>query len=240
MDAIDSSKAQMGGCGELVSSKAQMEKMPLDWLSLQEMQSRTFVKTSQQPHSWGQKFLSCPKCQSFQWMKDALKESMPEQKPSQLSSQVGGSLSIGSSNGKSKADAACGGGGGTFCGCGGGGGGTGVGCGLAFGANFIPNPFAGGGGAKPGGGYGDAASSAGHYPMTGAVTLACALFLVVPFTTAGALKGAVTLAKVAPAPFTTCLVATSTLALFFFPSPCFLIKSPIVCLCSGALNNVGP
>ncbi|KAF9619849.1 hypothetical protein IFM89_009600 [Coptis chinensis] len=191
MDAIDSSKAQMGGCGELVSSKAQMEKAracfscgKLDhwydrcpWIGspCKRYNTGRFVKTSQQPHSCGQKFLSCPKCQSFQWMKDALKESMPEQKPSQLSSQVGGSSSVGSSKWEvqREVDAACGGGGGTCCGCGGcgcggggggtaagcgAGGGTGVGCGLAFGANFIPNPFAGGG-------YSDAASSAGHCPM---------------------------------------------------------------------------
>ncbi|KAF9587590.1 hypothetical protein IFM89_004048 [Coptis chinensis] len=109
---------QMGGCGELVSSKAQMEKSracfscgKLDhwydrcpWIGSPCKRCNTgrFVKTSQRLHSWGQKFLSCPKCQSFQWMKDALKESMPEQKPSQLSSQVGGSSSVGSSNGKSK------------------------------------------------------------------------------------------------------------------------------------------
>ncbi|KAF9626327.1 hypothetical protein IFM89_032176 [Coptis chinensis] len=118
MDAIDSSKAQMGGCGELVLSKAQIEKAracfscgKLDhwydrcpWIGSPCKRCNTgrFVKNSQQPHSWGQKFLSCPKCQSFQWMKDALKESMPEQKPSQLSSQVGGSSSVGSSKRKSK------------------------------------------------------------------------------------------------------------------------------------------
>ncbi|KAF9610734.1 hypothetical protein IFM89_024584 [Coptis chinensis] len=74
--------------------------------------------------------------------------------------------------GEGEADTGCDGGGGTCCGWGGGGGGTaagcgdGVGCDLAFGTNFKSNPFAGGGGAKrglggkPGGGYGDAASSA--------------------------------------------------------------------------------
>ncbi|KAF9613250.1 hypothetical protein IFM89_006609 [Coptis chinensis] len=105
MDAIDSSKAQMEkaracfSCGKL---DHWYDRCPWIGSPCKRCNTVRFVKTSQQPHSWDQKFLSCPKCQSFQWMKDALKESMPEQKPSQLSSQVGGSSSVGSSNGKSK------------------------------------------------------------------------------------------------------------------------------------------
>ncbi|KAF9603806.1 hypothetical protein IFM89_037940 [Coptis chinensis] len=85
----------MGGGGKLVSSKVKLEKdlgcfscgMLDHWIDSCPWNGsrckRCFdgraVRISQQPHSFGQKNLSCPNCRSCQWMKDALKESIKQQ-----------------------------------------------------------------------------------------------------------------------------------------------------------------
>ncbi|KAF9626350.1 hypothetical protein IFM89_032199 [Coptis chinensis] len=72
----------MGGGGEIVGSKATLEKnCPWNGSPCKRCDVGRVVRTSQQPHSFGEKFLSCPnpKCRGFQWMKDALKESIEQQ-----------------------------------------------------------------------------------------------------------------------------------------------------------------
>ncbi|KAF9624902.1 hypothetical protein IFM89_015524 [Coptis chinensis] len=112
---------KIGGGGESVASKATLEKdrgcfscgkldhwiqnCPWNGSPCKRCDVGRVVRTSQQPHSFGEKFLSCPnpKCRGFQWMKDALKESIEQQtqqQPSKLLSVDGGSSSVGSYNGK--------------------------------------------------------------------------------------------------------------------------------------------
>ncbi|KAF9600020.1 hypothetical protein IFM89_002493 [Coptis chinensis] len=100
------------------------------------------VRTSQQPHSFGEKFLSCPnpKCRGFQWMKDALKESIEQQTQQQPSDCDGPGPPTLDDRLRRRGCAFVGGG----VGCGG------VGCGgSGCDANFKSNPLAGGGGANP-------------------------------------------------------------------------------------------
>ncbi|KAF9604914.1 hypothetical protein IFM89_011196 [Coptis chinensis] len=97
----------MGGGGELVTSKATLEKdhgcfscgkldhwiqnCPWNGSPCKRCDVGRVVRTSQQPHSFGQKFLSCPnpKCRGFQWMKDALKESIEQQTQQQPTAGLG-------------------------------------------------------------------------------------------------------------------------------------------------------
>ncbi|KAF9597733.1 hypothetical protein IFM89_021220 [Coptis chinensis] len=107
----------MGGGGKLVSSKVTLEKdlgcfscgmldhwidsCPWNGSPCKRCSAGRVVRTSQQPHSFGKKKLSCPNCRSFQWMKDALKESIKQQS-CKLLFVDGGSSSIGSCKEKSK------------------------------------------------------------------------------------------------------------------------------------------
>ncbi|KAF9624579.1 hypothetical protein IFM89_012001 [Coptis chinensis] len=63
------------------------------------------VRTSRKPHSLGQKFLSCPNCNNFQWVKDAVKMLMERRnwmndgvkgaiEPRKLQFEDGGSSSL--------------------------------------------------------------------------------------------------------------------------------------------------
>ncbi|KAF9599989.1 hypothetical protein IFM89_002024 [Coptis chinensis] len=112
---------KMGGGGEIVASKATLEKdrgcfscgkldhwiQNCPWSSspCKRCDVGRVVRTSQQqPHSFGEKFLSCPKpkVRGFQWMKDARRSQSSNKLGNNLVScyRRWGSSYVGSSNGK--------------------------------------------------------------------------------------------------------------------------------------------
>ncbi|KAF9594979.1 hypothetical protein IFM89_035752 [Coptis chinensis] len=70
---VKSSGSQSTGCFSCGLLDHWADSCPLKDSSCFSCSTSRVVRTSRKPHSWGQKLLSCPNCNSFQWVKDVVK-----------------------------------------------------------------------------------------------------------------------------------------------------------------------